>query len=73
MATTTGRDVILTLMADVAELHENALTATKHLEQLVKLSRDSSKRTKRIARTLAKVATLIGDHEQRISALEARH
>lgn len=57
MATASGRDVILTLMADVAELQENSLTAAGHLEALVELARDSAKRTKRIARTLGKLRT----------------
>ena len=69
MATASGRDVILTLMADVAELQENSLTAAGHLEALVKLARNSAKRT---AGTLSKLADLISDHEDRISALEDR-
>ncbi len=72
MAKTTGQDVILTLLSDVAELQENSLAAAAHLEELVRLAKDSAKRTERIARTLAKVADLIGDHETRIAALEAR-
>ncbi|MBS1149987.1 MAG: hypothetical protein H6Q89_1685 [Myxococcaceae bacterium] len=72
MAKATGQDVLLTLMADVAELQENSLASAGHLEALVKLARDSAKRTERIARTLSKLAELVGDHEARISALEAR-
>ena len=72
MATVSGRDVILMLMADVAELKENSRAAAVHLEEMVKLTRDTTKRTERIARTLLKLADLRGDHEERISALEAR-
>ena len=72
MAKATGHDVTLTLMADVAELQENSLEAAGHLEELVKLAKDSAKRSERIARTLGKLADLVGDHETRISALEAR-
>lgn len=72
MATASGRDVILTLMADVAELKENSATATNLLEELLKVSRDTTKRTERVARTLSKLADLLGDHEERISALEAQ-
>ena len=72
MASTTGRDVILTLMTEVAELQANSLAAAQHLEQLVKLAKDSAKRNERIARTLSKLADFIGDHEARSSSLEAR-
>jgi ABC-type transporter Mla subunit MlaD len=79
MATTSGRDIILTLMADVAELQENSATTAGHLEvmaehldNLVKIARDNTKRTERIARTLAKLADLFKDHEDRITMLENR-
>ena len=114
MASASGRDVILTMMADVAELKRSSLAATRHLEEvgarfeevgakfdevgakfdevgvrfeevtghfhlvtghlddLIKLGRDSAKRTDRIARPLSKLADLLGDHEDRITALEAR-
>ena len=68
----TGKDIILNLLADVAELKENSIETTRHLEALVKISRDSSRRIERTAVTLAKLADLFTDHEARISALETR-
>ena len=86
MARTPGADIILTLLSDVAELKENSVATTRHLEELeedvasiathlgglVKISQDSGRRIERTAVTLSKLANLFKDHEARISALESR-
>jgi hypothetical protein len=83
---TSGRDIILTLLADVDGLKQGAHETTRqleatnehlklavsHVEQLTRLAKDNAKRTDRIARTLAKLADLLEDHESRLSALESR-
>lgn len=83
LARTTGADIILNLLADVAELKENSIATTQHLEDLeasvakhldglVKISRDSTRRLERTAVTPGRLADLFKDHEARISALESR-
>lgn len=72
MATKIGGDVILTLMSDVAELRDTQTQMTGHLEALVGLSKAQTSRLERIAKLVAEFAARLNDHEERLSALEAR-
>lgn len=72
MARATGRDVIVTLMESVQELHRNQTQATEHLEAMLRLSKDSAKRLEQMARTLGGLAKVLRDHEERLVRLEDR-
>lgn len=100
MAVVSGRDVLVTLMSDVAELKDNSRSATAqldkidgtvdalsghlaalgdlvaalgdHVTELARIQRDNTKRFERVGKTLVKLSDLLGDHEDRITALEAR-
>lgn len=70
MATVTRRDVIVTLMADVADLKDHSRRTTLQLgrvganletlvgqvEELTDLSREGTKKLERIGKTLSKLA-----------------
>lgn len=72
MANAIGRDVLLKLMTDVAEMKEDQKTATTHLEALVALSKKQEAGLDRLVRLVTVLADKLDNHEERLAALESR-